>query len=797
MIRNYLITTLRNLTRNATNTVINVVGLSLGIGCAIILFLLAAYSNSYNTFEDNYDRIYRLVNSSDGQGGQRDYTTGVPTPLPYVLKEELSDVEQIAHVRDHYEEMMFTVNPDSQSPQYFELRDRRLAFTENSYFYIFTKKWLAGDKSTALLKPGSTVISESVAKQLFPNGNALGQSVIFNKTYELVIDGIVSNQPENSDMPHEIFISLKTLDEKIEDGSWGSVSSNDQCYMLFPEGVVPTESFQERIMAIRSKFVDNDNNSLYEVQPMSDLHFNEKWSNLTYDSITRDQLMVIVIVAIFLLITACINFVNLSTAIAVKRSKEVGIRKVLGGTKKQLALQFLSEAFFIVLISVIVGIGISELILIYLNPFLEINLDISFSDITFLGLLGAGTLIITFLAGFYPSLVLSGFKPALALKNKITNKHAGGISLRKGLVVFQFFISQVFIMGTLIVLFQMDYLKERDLGFSKDAIIHTRIPEPNVNKHKTLKTELAKLAGVEEVSTMFSPPSSGSVAVSNFKFEDSPEDFYTAMKYADEDFLEIYDIQLLAGRNIQQSDTLNEVVVNEKLLKYVGFEGTPRDAIGKQMKIYGKNVPIVGVMKDFHSVSLHDELMTITLFSEARSYRAVAIKVNMASFKSTNDKIKQAWKSLYPEYDYEYEFYDKQLQEFYESEQQLATVFSFFSGIAIIVGCLGLFGLASFMTNQKVKEIGVRKTLGATVMSIVGMFSVSFLKLIIIAFVFAVPLTWYALNHWLQNFQYRIDISPQFYAIGLVATVFVAMLTVGYKSIKAATANPVQCLRDE
>lgn len=798
MISNYFKTTLRALFRNRMHTIINVFGLSLGITCSLVLFLLAQYSISYDDFQKNKDRIYRLVNSSRGQGGEMDYTPGVPVPLPDALREDFPEFEKVVFTSGHYGEMLFTINPGSDAPTYFELDDDRIVYTGPEYFEVFTSDWLEGNREMALRKPNSVILSRSLADKFFPDGNALGKTVVFNKQTDLQITGVVGDPPPNTDMPFKIFISLATLEEKRGEGKWNSVSSDDQCYLLMAENDNPGR-YTERLAQFVVKHFgeDDDDESTYHLQPMSDLHYNEHWSGYTYSSISKNQTLVMVLIGIFLLLTACINFVNLSTAVAVKRSREVGIRKVLGGTRRQLIFQFMTESFGIILLSVIVALGLAELGIIYLNPFLEIYLDIDFTNGQFIMSLLGGTLLITILAGFYPAVVLSGFKPALALKSKITSRHSGGLSLRKGLVVFQFFISQVFIIGTIITLGQLEYIKNVDLGFRTDALINVRIPEEDPQKKKTLKNELNRLAGVQQVSLLYSNPSSGSVSVSNFSIEENPEDYYAAMKFGDENYLDIYQMEILAGRGLRESDTLKEVVVNERLLKYVGHDGSYEEAVGKQVKVWGKHVPVVGVVKDFHSVSLHDDLMTIMIFNHLESYRKATIKVDMAHFEETNAEIRKIWKSLYPEFDYEHRFVDEQLAEFYEDEQEMSAIFTFFSGIAILIGCLGLFGLASFMINQKVKEIGIRKVLGATVSSIVSMFSISFFKLIGLAFLLAVPVTWYVMGQWLQNFQYKIELGPLFFIAGLLATLLIAVITVGYKSMRAATANPVDSLRNE
>ncbi|MEM6358584.1 MAG: ABC transporter permease [Bacteroidota bacterium] len=797
MIKNYLKTALRNLLRNKVYVGVNVLGLSLGITCSIVLTLLAFYFTSFNTFNENYDRIYRIVNSSqDGAGGEMDYQPGVPLPLPEAVRLDFPEFEQVVFTSDHYGETHFTIHPNAEIPQYFELKDNRFVYTDGGYFKTFTYEWLEGNQETALQTPNKVVLSRSVADKFFPKGNAIGETVIFNKTTSFEISGIVSDPPKNSDMPFDVIFSLATMQDRLDRGKWNSVSSGDQCYVLLNQGEDPAR-YQARLEQFVTKYYDEEDTDKFHLQPMSDLHFNENWSNFNYSSVGKPEIFALYIISIFLILTACVNFINLSTAVAMKRAREVGIRKVLGSTRDQLVIQFLAESLSIVLLSVFAALGLAELLIMYVNPFLDVVLDIDLTDPLLVGSLALGTVMIALLAGFYPSIILSRFKPVLALKNLITAKHSGRVSLRKGLVVFQFFVSQVFVIGTIVVLWQIEYIQKLDLGYKPDAVINVRIPEDDAEKKKTLRNEISRIVGVENASITFSNPTSGSVSVSNFKVEDDPDDFYSAMKYVDERYIDTYGIELIAGRNILPSDTLREVIVNEKLLNYINHQGDPQDALGKQLRVWGQNVPVVGVVKDFHSQSLHGELTPIMMFSNLDAYRIIGIKVGLENFESANGQIKDIWKTLYPEFDYDYEFLTTGLAEVYDGERKMAKIFTSFSIVAIIIGCLGLFGLASFMVNQKVKEIGVRKVLGATVSGIIGMFSWSFFKLISLAFIFASPAAWLAMREWLSTYEYRIDMGPVVFISGLAITLILAVFTVGFKSVRAATASPIDSLRDE
>ncbi|UII20127.1 ABC transporter permease [Fulvivirga ligni] len=798
MVRNYLKTAIRNLFRNKLYTIVNVLGLSLGITCCLVLLMLADYSNTYDDFQENKDRIYRIVNRSEGAGGEMDYTPGVPGPLPDAIREDFQEFEKVVFVRSNYGVDLFKVHPDESNAVSFELRDERVAYTEPEYFDLFTVDWKKGDVKSALSKPNSVVLAESAASKLFPDEEALGQTVVYKKEIPLTITGIMADPPAHSDMPFDIFISLITIKKDVLADGWGSVSSDDQCYVLLGEKDNP-DKYRSRLDQFAIKYYGDDENNTerHDLQPMSDIHFDDRYSNYNYSTTSKNEILVMVIIAVFLLLTACVNFINLSTAVAVKRSREVGVRKVLGGTRTQLVLQFLGESLALVIVAVIVALGLTELMVLYVNPFMQVQLDVPWGEPIFIAEMLTASVLITVLAGFYPALVLSNFRPALALKNMITSKHSGAFSLRKGLVVFQFFVSQVFIVGTIVVVSQMELLSSTDLGFSTEALVNIRIPERDISKKKTLKAEVAKLANIQAVSLIYTNPSSSSISVSDFTIGDDPEEYYSSMKYGDEDYLDTYQLKLIAGRNLNPSDTVSEVLVTKKLLEYVGYKDRAEEFLGKMMKVHGVHVPVVGVIDDFNSTSLHDGVTPVVLHSSMNSYRQLTVKVNVANFQQVNPEIERIWKGLYPEYDYSSSFLDEYIAQFYEGERKMAKIFSFFSSIAIIISCMGLFALASFMVNQKVKEIGVRKVLGASVFNIIGMFSWSFFKLILLAFLMSVPVSWYVMDSWLENFQYQVDLGPMLFVGALILTLLIAIVTVGYKSLRAAMANPVISLKDE
>lgn len=798
MLRNYIITALRNLYRNRANTSISVIGLSLGITCSMVLFLLSNYYQSFNTHHENYGHIYRLVSESDGQGGQRGYTPGAASPTIDALKTDYPYIDEVFIIANKYGVNLFEIETNGQV-KYFEQGESGVAYTESAFFKTFTRPLIQGNPDRILSNPNEIVLSKKLATKFFGSTDPINQLITVDKTTELKVVGVMKDYPTTSDFPFEAFISYETIRKTHLEQGWGSVSSDDQVYMLMhddEEVKELTSQLPNFVVKYRGEPEDNGKAEIH-LQPMSDLHFNENYSNFSYNSISNGELLAMWIIGIFLILTACINFVNLSTAIAVKRSKEIGIRKVLGSTRSQLIKQYLGETFLVTFAAVLISIGLSELAVIKLNAFLETHVEIQLlSNLSLQLYLVVILVVVTLLSGLYPSFVLSNYSPVMALKNLITSTNGSKLSLRKSLIVVQFLISQVFIIGTIVVISQLNFIKNTDLGFRTEGVLDVLLPEENNEKKKTLHNELSRISGVENISLAFSNPTSGSVSATNFSISEDAEDYMTEVKLADYNYTDVFGIEIIAGKGITQSDTITSILVNEEIVRLTGHQN-PHDVLGKTITIWGREVPISGVMRNFHSRSLTSQKSPVVLFSRLDSYRIATIKINTNHLLTTTTAIQDVWKKVYPEYNYEQEFMDERIAEFYDGEQKMATIFTTFSSIAILIGCLGLFGLASFMVNQKVKEIGVRKVLGASVNQILLLFGKEFVKLIIISFIIAAPLAYYGMNLWLENYENKIQIGPGVFTIAICSTLLIALLTVGAKSFRAATVNPVESLQDE
>lgn len=803
MIRNYFITSIRNLFREKGSTVINIAGLTLGITCSLVLFLLVKHLASFDSFHTNRDRIYRVVTESDGNNGKF-YTPGVPPVLPDAFRQDFPEAEEVTFISSRTQALITIPQRTGESLKFHE--DNGVAFSQPNFFKIFDRKIVMGSAAKGLDDPNEAIISQSLAKKYFGKEDVIGEILRYD-TMEYKITAVMQDHPVNTDVPFNLMLSFASIKKAKDAIGWNSITSDEQCFILLKDGE-QAATIEKRIPAFVDKYLGEKNygNETFVLQSLRDMHFDDRYQTFSQSSAPRERIIALGVVALFLIVTACINFINLATAEAIKRSKEVGIRKSLGSTRSQLIGQFLGETSMVTIISMLMSLGLAELMLTFINSYMELSLALNFASDAMLWVFIIGvTVIVSLLSGLYPSLVISGFRPALALKNQISSRSSAGFNLRRSLVVLQFVISQFFIIGTIVLIDQMNYFQKQELGFKKDAILIIPVPEQEkpvfgdgFSKMRTLREELSALAGVEDVSLNSAPPSSGSVSGTGFYFEgqDESERIDTQVKQIDGRYIGLYEIELLAGTNIGDLDTATGFLVNEQLTKAAGFE-TPDEIVGKKIRMWGKILPVVGVVRDFHTVSLHEPIEPTVLMNRVRGYDNLSVRMHPGEFQQTLAQIRTKWERAYPDHIFDYEFLDEHIHEFYEGEEKMAVLFSIFTSMAIFIGCLGLFGLATFMANQKTKEIGVRKALGASVESIVLLFTKEYVKLIVIGFLIAAPFAWFVMNLWLEDFAYRITLGPAIFIMGFGITLTIAILTVGYKSLKAAIVNPVKALRYE
>ena len=804
MLKNYFKITFRNLIKNKSYTLINVGGLTLGIVCSLVIFLVIQFDLSFNNWHEDSDRIYRIVTENTDYG-TIGYTPGGPYPRAEAIRNDVSGIEYIALVNTNFRSPVISL-PNSNEPQN-KFKEEDLAFVDPEYFNIFTYKWIAGDPETALEKPNTVVVSESFAKKIFQSTDIIGKSlVVFTEDFvDVQITGVVQDAPKNSDFPFKIFVASNSrsrtgytyADANTE---WSSSSSELQNYVKLEPGVTQEEinsQFDPLITKYRNEEVASEKE--YFLQPLSDIHFDARFGNYSGRVIEKKTLGALGIIGFLLLLTACINFVNLNTAIAVRRSKEVGLRKTLGGTKTQLTLHFLGETALITFISIILGIGITEIALHGIEPILgftpALNLLSNPELISFLGIL---FIVITLGAGWYPARHLSRFNPIEAIRNKINSSYGQGLVLRRSLIIVQFSITQILVIGTLIISSQIKFFQTNDLGYDIEAIVEFTIPNDEKQVLDTFKNRLLSESSIQNVTFSNTGTTSNNTWSGNYLvMKDSIRIENNAqVKFTDNDFVETYGLTILAGRDLAHSDTMKEFLVNEAFAKQVGYGNNYEELIGKYNHYYGVDAPIVGVVKDFHTESLHTDLSPVVVTTRRLFYTG-AIHINEGQTKEALTAIEESYKSAFPDYIFEYEFLDDSIAKMYENEQRTARIMDAFTIVAVVIGYLGLFGLISYMIATRTKEIGVRKVLGASITDILKIFGTELALLTGISYILAAPISWYLMQKWLSNFAYRIDIGAGIFALALAGTVLLAILTVGYKSLSAAMINPVDSLRSE
>ncbi|RAW02793.1 ABC transporter permease [Pseudochryseolinea flava] len=801
MLKNYIKTAFRNLLREKGSTFINIAGLTLGITSSLILFLIITFHTSFDQDLTKRDRIYRIVNQSNGNQGT-EYQSGVPTVLPDAFRVDFPEAEEVVFFSYRSGVLVLIPQPGGESKKFQE--DRGVVYTEPSYFKIFDRVVKQGDAIKSLDEPNEAVISSSFAKKYFGRDEVIGELVrVENNDYK--ISAVIDDAVSNSDFPFNLLLSYTTIKKEREENGWNSIWSDEQCYFLLKENA-QIASVESRMDAFSVKHLgkDDPDKTRFFTQPVTELHFDKRFDTYTYIKAPRAMLVFMGTVALVLIITASINFINLSTAEAIKRSKEVGIRKSLGSSRAQLIFQFLGETTFITIISVFLSLVITQGCLSFVANFLELDLQVVFgSNMLMWTFLISITVVVSLLSGIYPAFVISGFSPVLVLKNKISNKNSSSYLLRRMLVVVQFTISQLLIMLTIVIIYQVDYFSSKDLGFNQEAIVMTSVSterdrdgKSNSNTMRVLRNEMEQVPGVALASLSSAPPSSGNVSETNFIVKGEPETYSTQVKLVDKNYIELYGLKLLAGQNVQDLDTTVGFLVNEKFAHVAGVQNAS-DMIGKVIRIWRKEYPVVGIIQDFHTRDLHETIEPTVMFNRSDSYDVLALKIDQSKADDILRVLKTKWEAAYPDQLFSYEYLDESIREMYDKEKKMYSVLVAFTIIAILIGCLGLFGLATFMANQKTKEIGVRKVLGASVESIVLSFSKEYLKLILIGFLIAAPVAYFAIEGFLSLFEFKIDTGPGIFIMGLVITAFIAMLTVSYRSIKAAVVNPVQSLRYE
>ncbi|MCC6281024.1 MAG: ABC transporter permease [Saprospiraceae bacterium] len=810
MLQNYVRLAIRQLHKNRTYAVINIAGLAVGVAACLLIFRLVHYELSFNTSFNNYDRIGRIVTNDVSATEGQFYTAGIPVPAMDEMQQKIAAFTQFARIHTMWPTITIPTTPGSFLGRKIPTDDEKetAIFTEPAFFAIFDWPWLAGDANSALREPNSVVLSEKMAEKCFGSWqSAVGQTVVMDNATLLTVRGVVATPKPNSDFQCHVFVSYETLKNSPDlyyfSPDWGSTSSNDQAFALLPAPDQWAAANSALAQIGQEQYKNPRTTRTHAIQPLREVHYDERYGSSAGSHMTeKSRLWILALIGALVLAMACFNFVNLATAQAANRSREVGVRKSLGGSRSQLVKQFMGETVVLVSFSVALGAALAWIGAPLLNFISDVPAAQPFlNDPSVLLFLLATTVVVSLLGGFYPTLVLSGFEPVKALKNSITSSTVGGVSLRKALVVTQFVIAQALIIGTLVTISQMDFLKKMDLGFKPDLVYVLQgisTDSSSIRRLESFKNELRAIPAVTSVSFSSDAPSSGNNWASNFAYnssEDAP--FSTYLKVVDADFFNTYGLRIVAGRALQPSDTAREYVVNELLLKKLGVTD-PQEAIGKTFRLGGGYPkPIVGVVQNFTANSAREEMKQMVIFSRKSNYSTAGIKIRPENLEATTGAIQQLFERAFPEQVFDGQFMDEKIAEFYRDESRFSALCKGFAGLAIFISCLGLYGLATLMAIQRTKEIGIRKVLGASISSVIGLLSRDFLLLVLIAAVFAVPLAYYAMQTWLKDFQYQTPLSWWLFALTIATAMAVALFTVGLRTWSAARANPVESLKNE
>ncbi len=799
MVKNYFKTAYRNLLRNKVYATINILGLALGITCCLVIFLIVKFELSFDNFHSKGDRIYRVTSELYRTGVTR-YSSYTTFALPKAMRNDYPELEAVTQTYYNYGGSIRLTNNQVFTAEH-------VYFADHEFLNVFDFELLEGDRNTALFNPNTVVLTESFANTLYGDQSPVGQILELNDALTLQVTGVVADPPENSHQPFTVLVSYKSftndyyeLDTDIND--WDNTDNGSTYVVVPPE--MSVKSFEAGLENFGKKYRGDRflEFQKFLLQPLAEIHFDTRYEQNFGATTSKATIMGFAGIGIILLIAACINFINLSTAQSVTRAKEVGVRKVMGAFKQQLIYQFLSEVFILCGLAAIIAIGLAELSLPFINQLIHINLELNLLTDLPVQLFITGLIIsLTFLAGSYPSLVLSRFQPATVLRNKMASS-SGNVSLRKFLVITQFMIAQVLIIATIVVFNQIDFFKNKPLGFETDFVVNFGIGQVDSTRKAFFKTQLLKNPDILHMSIFSSQPSqnmhlNGPFKLYNIDPEASHRTFYRSV---DADYLETYNLELLAGSDID--DEIGKitpgVLVNESLLQKYGITD-PKQAVGEAIEAYwgvGKS-RIVGVMKDFHNRSLQNEITPMLLFYNPDYHWRGAMRLSGNNTARTLDYISETYSEIFPGNTFDYQFENERLAELYSKEEHTFSAFQMFAIIAIAICCLGLFGLVSFVANQKIKEVGIRKALGANAGHILLLFSQQFSRPLVIAFVLSAPIGYFLMEEWLADFAYKIDISIWTFIFTGITTICIAGFTVGFHSYRSAKANPVDSLRCE
>ncbi len=799
MLNNSFKTACRQLLRHRSYTIINIAGLAAGIAVCLLIFVYIRFETSYDDFHSKKDRIYRIMTEyhhTDGVFAMQ----AVPAPLPTTIRHDFPQLTTSGvYASKDVQVLVMGLNGEVEK----KFKEPAGVFSvEPAFFSIFDFPWLEGSPAAALGNPNSAVLTKETAERYFGDWkSAVGRTIKINDHYLLTVTGILAPIPANTDFQLKVVTPYALLGFQLST-DWVSTEMVHACYALLPSGM-SAATLDRQLRSFAKKYEPADDKDELTLGPLSAVHtYSKNWFNFAGRCVRPDVIRALWLIGAFILLIACVNFINLSTANSVNRAREVGVRKVLGGNRGQLRRQFLLETLIIVACAVLLALTLASLVLPAVAKIVDLPLSAALlaSPVVVIYLLSL-TLVVTVLAGWYPSLVLSRFNPSEALRSKLAARIAKGVTLRRSLVVLQFVIAQALIIGTLVMIRQMDLFKNGSMGFDQNAVISVPFPTDSaaLTKLDYVRNELSAIKGINRVSFNSKVPADPGDNWSTVTYDHAAKqtDWFSIVKFIDSNYLGTYRIPLVAGTNFRSNDSIAEFLVTESFVRQLGIKH-PQEVINKDLNLWGSiKGPIVGVMKDFNAASLKDGIIPVMLTKLKPAWSNAGIKLTGNDVPGTLAAIGKVWNKAYPNFVFEYSFLDQRIANFYKEERELSQLYQYFAAIAIFLSCLGLYGLASFMAVQRIKEIGIRKVLGASVQGIIVLFSREFVILTGIAYLIAAPLAGWYMHSWLQNFVCRASLTWSIFAIGGILSVLVALVTVSARAMRAANSNPVQALKTE
>lgn len=796
MFKSFLKITFRNLKKYKRFSFINISGLGIGIGICILIFLFVENELGFDSHLTHRENIYRVVTHIQHPEGI-EYDASTPFPTAGALRDNFPELKQATQF---YRESDVLITVGSN-----RYKEGVALFVEPQFFEILDTEWIVGDPSNALSQPQAVVITEYLAKKYFGDSEVIGKILRLENEFDFHVTGIVANPPRRTSLPYNMLISWNSLESYYRHSlnNWGLIDSGSQTYVRLPQFVVP-QDLEDRFEEFEQKYMKPlyAEQWSFHLQSMKDIHFNPRYESYNYVT-SRTTLFAFSVIGLLILLIACINFINLTTAQAMKRTREMGMRKVLGAARGQLIQQLVGETSLFTFLAILLAVFLAWAALPQLNQFLGNNVKLQIvPGIGLLVFLCSIYLFVNSLNSLYPAFVLSRYQPSKALKQKTTSHGKSAYRLRNGLVLLQFIVSQVLIVGTLVIASQMKFVSNMDLGFRKEGIVTVPLPEYEETRCEALRSEWLKNPHIQDISFAWSAPTSGSNFDTPFVYEASGNTirWQVFVKMCDKRYLDVYEIPLIAGRFFEQNandESNKQWVVNEAVVRRMRLSD-PWEAVGKYVNVNNLDGEIIGVIGDLHVRSLRSEIQPTVFFNFwPTNFREAQIRIDMEDTPMTIDYIKRVWTKFYSGSVFEYTFLDDFLRGLYEKEYKMLTMIQMASFLAILIGSLGLLGLVSFMVLQRTKEIGVRKVLGATVGSIYFMVSKELLKWVVFANLIAWPVTYFITLNWLRGFAFRIQLGAGYFLMGSMISLGIALLVMSHRVICAAIANPVKSLHSE